>query len=116
MVADFEQYYGMALPVADEDDIPDLARAALLWAALPDSSRCVRRLVPEARWTQTDYLLRAVEHGVRTLIWQRSRDGQRGRNAPRPLPTPVERARNIERRDDALSARAEIDRILGISE
>lgn len=114
MVADFQRFYGIELPVGDGGWFPDLARCALLWKALPDESRCVRRLVPEARWTQADYLLRAVEHGVRTIAWMQTKDGAKGRNAPKPLQTPAERARNAERRDGALAARDEIDRILGM--
>ena len=116
MVADFRERYGIDLPVEDGAEIEDLARMALLWRALPADSRCVRRLVPSARWTQAEYLLRDIEHATRVLIWQRTKDGERGRNAPRPIPTPAERARNEARRDDALAARAEIDRILGIGE
>lgn len=115
MVGDFQRFYGVALPVEDDADIADLARMALLWAALPDESRCVRRLVPEARWTSTDYLLRSVEHAARVLVWQRTKDGARGLNEPRPVQTPAERARNVERRDEALAAREEIDRILGMT-
>lgn len=115
MVGDFQRFYGVALPVEDDADIADLARMALLWAALPDSSRCVRRLVPEARWTSTDYLLRSIEYHARVLAWQRTKDGLKGVNEPRPVQTPAERARNAERRDEALAARAEIDAILGIS-
>lgn len=114
MVGDFQRYYGLALPVGDGADVPDLARMALLWAALPDSSRCVRRLVPEARWTSTDYLLRSIEYFAHVLAWQRTKDGLKGVNEPRPVQTPAERARNAERRDEALAARAEIDAILGM--
>ena len=115
MVADFRQYYGIDLPVEDGGEVGDLARMALLWKALPSSSRCVRRLVPEARWTQADYLLRDIEHAARVLIWKGTKDAERGRNVPRPVPTPAERARNEARRDEALAARDEIDRILGIT-
>lgn len=114
VVADFRQYYGIDLPVDDGGDMPDLARMALLWSALPESSRTVRRLVPKARWTPTDYLLREIEHSSRIAVWQRTKDGAKGRNAPKPIQTPVERAANEERRDSALRQRGEIDRILGI--
>lgn len=115
MVGDFQRYYGVSLPVEGDADVADLARMALLWAALPDDSRCVRRLVPEARWTSADYLLRSIEHSARVLVWQRTKDGAKGVNEPKPVQTPAERARNLERRDEALAARAEIDEILGMS-
>ncbi len=114
MVADFRRWYGIDLPIEDGSDISDMARMAMLWAALPDGSRCVRRLVPESRWAPTDYLLRLVEHDMRVLAWQRTKDGAKGRNFPRPVQSPSERARNVERRDGALAARSEIDRILGM--
>lgn len=114
MVADFREYYGMDLPVSDDGEVPDMARCALLWKALPESSRCVRRLVPEARWSQEDYLLRAIEHDLRVIVWQWTKDGQKNVNAPKPISTPAETARNKGRRDRAMAARDEIDRILGI--
>ena len=116
MVGDFQRYYGIALPVEGDADVADLARMALLWAALPDDSRCVRRLVPETRWTPTDYLLRSIEYFAHVLVWQRTKDGAKGLNEPSPVQTPAERARNAARRDEALAARAEIDEILGMSE
>lgn len=114
VVADFQRFYGISLPVDEGAEIPDLARMALLWQALPDDARCVRRAVPAALWTSTDYLLRAIEHAVRVLVWQRTEDGAKGRNAPEPIKSPAERARAEARRDEALAAREEIDRILGI--
>ena len=116
MVADFRQFYGVDLPVGDDEGgWPDLARAALLWRSLPPESRCARRMSPSLRWTQTDYLLRAVEHDLRVLIWTRTRDGEKGRRFPEPIRTPAERADAERRRDSALSERGEIDRILGMT-
>lgn len=114
VVADFRRFYGIDLPVEDDGEVEDLPRMALLWAALPRESRCVQRLVPEARWSPGDYLLASIEHSARVAVWQRTKDGSRGRNVPRPVQTPAERARNEARRDEALAAREEIDRILGM--
>lgn len=33
-------------------------------------------------------LLRSIEHSLRVLRWQQTRDGARGRNAPEPLALP----------------------------
>lgn len=116
MVADFRRYYGIDLPIEDGGDIPDMARMAMLWASLPDGSRCVRRIVPASRWGDAEYLLRNIEYWEHVRAWQATKDGAKGRNAPAPVQSPGERARNERRRDDALAARAEIDRVLGIGE
>ena len=114
-MSDFQRFYGVALPIEGDADIGDLARAALLWSALPDESRCVRRCVPQARWTPTDYLLRDIENHAATLVWRLcTKDGQRGVRPPEPRRSPAERAEAERRRDAALGAREEIDRILGM--
>lgn len=116
MVSDFRRFYGLDLPIDGWDGADDLARPAMLWASLPRESRCVRRLVPAARWGDAEYLLRDVEHGVRVLAWMRTRDGEKGRGFPKPLPDPAAMAENERRRDAALAARSDIDEILGIAE
>ena len=42
---------------------------------------------------ETD-LLRAVEHSLRVLIWQQTKDGQTGRNPPQAITFPWERKRD----------------------
>lgn len=116
MLADFRRFYGLDLPLDGWDGADDLARPAMLWAALPRESRCVRRLVPAARWGDAEYLLREVEHGVRVLAWQSTKDGAKGRNFPRPISDPATAAENERRRDAAIAARGEIDRIIGKTE
>lgn len=61
-------------------------------------------------------MLAAAVHALEVLVWQRTKDGRRGRNKPRPPRTPAERAAAQRRRDNALAAREDIDRILGIRE
>lgn len=113
-MADFRQFYGIDLPVDEPDEWPCLARHALLWSALPRESRCARRLAPSGEWGQAEYLLWQVEYDLRVLAWQNTRDGKRGRNRPRPLQTPGERAENTRRAAAALSQRDEIASSFGI--
>ena len=109
MVADFRQFYGIDLPLEPVDE--DCTRWALLWYGLPRESRTARRQSPELRWSEGEYMLAAAVH-----VWQRTKDGRRGRNKPQPPRTPAERAEAQRRRDNALAAREGIDRILGIRE
>lgn len=114
VVADFRQFYGIDLPLVPTP-CDGVERLALLWSQLPRDSRVARLHSPDLTWGEGEWLAWAVEAGVRRLCWMLSEDGRRGRNAPRPLPTPGERARNEARRDAALSARADIDRALGLT-
>lgn len=89
-------------------------RMAALWAHLPRESRTVARRSPDSRWSEGDWMLWRIEHDVRRLAWMLSEDGAKGRNAPRPLETPGQAAEARRRAENALSARGEIDRILGM--
>ncbi len=89
-----------------------MERCAMLWSALPRESRCVRRLHPECEWGVTEYMLRSIDFSLKRLWWARTKDGEKGRNAPMPIATPAEAARNRRRAASALSNREEIDRIL----
>ena len=104
MVADFRQFYGMDLPLEPVDE--DCSRRP----------RLARRQSPELRWSEGEYMLASAVHALEVLVWQRTKDGRRGRNKPRPPRTPAERAEAQRRRDNALAAREGIDRILGILE
>lgn len=116
MVADFRQFYGIDLPIEDDAEFDDLPRAALLWGALPRESRTARRLNPDLLWSDGEYLLRAIEHGVQLLIWQRTKDGQKGRKQPKPLQSPGERAKAREKADRALANKKAVAEALGIAE
>lgn len=89
--ADFRQFYG-----ADFDklrcEIGEI-RTADLAAQLPRDSRALRALNPELEWTDHDYMLWSIEYSLRVLRWQNTKDGQKGHNHPRPLPTPRDYAR-----------------------
>lgn len=111
LVADFQQYYGLSIPLDGEPR--DLPRIAALWSQLPAGSRTFRREAPELEWSTTDYLLWRLEYDVRSLMWGLSDPKKRG-NEPRPMETPAKRAEAIRKRDSALSHKDEIARVLGI--
>lgn len=112
MIADFAQFYGLFLRPNEEPG--DLLTYSVLWEQLPRESRCVRKQNPDAEWTDAEYLLHSIEHSLRVLIWQKTKDGQKKRNEPKFVQTPGERARNQKHADNAIANRNEIDRILGI--
>lgn len=88
--------------------------AACLCDQLPKESRVARAQSPELKWDDSDYLLSRIEEGVRTLVWQQTKDGHKGRNVPKPNPTPVDEAR-IKRKLDATDVDF-VNQILGIKE
>lgn len=87
---------------------------AALWAYLPRDSRTAARRAPDALWGEAEWMLWAIEFNVRKLAWMLSEDGGKGRNRPNPLETPGQAADARRRAESALSARCEIDRILGM--
>lgn len=89
-------------------------RLAALWANLPRESRAVARRSPDARWSDAEWMLWALEYDVRSLAWRLSEDGRKGRNMPRPLDTPGQVADARRKAERALSSRDEIDRMLGM--
>lgn len=112
-MADFQQFYGIAIPL---DDLPefDLLRYSILYGQLPAESRTARRQNPDLVWGATEYLLRRIEFNLRSLIWGMSNDAKRKVNEPKPIKTPAEIARNKQHKDAALANKREIDRILGM--
>lgn len=112
-MADFQQFYGIALPEGGEP--ADLPRLAALWSQLPRESRTVRREAPDREWGTSDYLLWLVEFHLRALRWMLSDEKSRGPE-PRPLPDPARRAEAMRRRDSAMASRDEIDEAFGMGE
>lgn len=112
-MADFQQFYGIAIPL---DDLPefDLPRCSILYGQLPAESRTARRQNPELVWSATEYLLRNIEFHLRDLVWSMSKDAKNRINEPKPIKTPAEIARNKQHKDAALANKKEIDRILGM--
>lgn len=114
-MADFRQFYGIDLPLEAED--VECARWGLLWHALPRESRTARRQFPDLAWSEGEHMLNQAVYYLHMLEWRLcTKDGKRGIRAPQPQRTPGERADAERRRANAESARADIDRILGIPE
>lgn len=102
------QFYGTNIDGLDTGELATLA------AQLPKTSRTMAAIDPSFEWTQTDWLLWRIEHGIRVLIWQRTKDGKSGRKQPKPLMTPMERAKAVADRDPAV--RRLVDEVLGINQ
>lgn len=112
-MADFQQFYGIAISLDDLPEI-DFVRLSILWSQLPAESRTARRQNPELVWSATEYLLRNIEFHLRGLVWSMSKDAKNRINEPKPIKTPSEIARNKQHKDAALANKQEIDRILGM--
>lgn len=81
--ADFQEYYGL-----DTDEIGasiSRDRAAALAVQLPLGSRCLGAENPNARWTVHEWLLARIEHDLALLVWSKTKDAEKGRNAPKML-------------------------------
>lgn len=114
-MADFRQFYGIDLPLEADDS--DCTRWAMLWHALPRESRTARRKVPDFEWSVGEHMMNRAAYFLDLIAWRLvTKDGAKGRNAPKPQKTPGERAEAERHRANAEAARGEIDRILGISE
>ena len=75
----------------------------------------MRKHAPALEWNNTEYLLWQIEFNLRALQWSLiDEKDRRGYQAPKPLPTPQERAHNLEMKQNAENNKAEIDKILGI--
>lgn len=111
-MADFQQVYGIPLPLEGEPD--DLPRAAALWSQLPADSRCAKLQAPELGWTSGDYLLWHIEFQLRNLTWALQYDKKRPQPKPQPLPTPGRLAEAHRKADAAMAAKEELDRLLGM--
>lgn len=112
-MADFQQFYGIAISLDDLPEI-DFVRLSILWSQLPAESRTARRQNPKLVWSATEYLLRNIEFHLRGLVWSMSKDAKNRINEPKPIKTPAEIACNKQHKDAALANKQEIDRILGM--
>lgn len=86
--ADFQRFYGLDLSGMGADY--SVAHAAALATHLPREAATVRAVAPEASWSDEAYLLSAIEYDLRILVWQNSKDGQKGRNKPQRPQTPAD--------------------------
>lgn len=110
LYADFRQYYSVDFDKL-RGEVGEI-RTADLAAQLPSDSRSYRAIKPELTWTDRDYMLWSIEFSLRVLRWQPTKDGKSGRNKPRPLPTPTDRAR-VQSKIEATDMKAIAD-ALGI--
>lgn len=74
----------------------------------------MRLAAPDAEWSDAEWLLRSIEFQLRVVAWRQTKDGQKGRHAPKPLDTPGQVAEARARRDRALAAKGEIRAALGL--
>lgn len=81
--ADFRRFYGKPLSAPRAEGWP-LQEFADCVAHLPPESATARHGA-EHGLTLADQVLLRVEHGVRVLAWQQSKDGSKGANYPEPL-------------------------------
>lgn len=92
--ADLLRYYRV--------DLADLYRGGLsirrlyvLMTNAPADSAYRRSVLgaDEAAWGVTEHLLATVVDALQVANWQRSKDGARGRGAPKPIPRPTDAPR-----------------------
>ena len=111
-IADFQQFYGIALPLDRSARRPRSDGAPL--AAPPDDSRLAKAQYPQLRWSTTDYMLWRIEHQLRCIAWGMADKKDRSAEPPEPIKTPAQLAELERHRANALEAKEEIDKILGI--
>jgi hypothetical protein len=56
---------------------------------MPPESATKTALRGYVEWTAGEYLAAAIVDAVRLANWQRTKDGHKGVNAPKPLPRPA---------------------------
>lgn len=83
--ADFRQYYGVSFDDALKKSVVEAADLAVM---LPRSSRTFVTINPEYAWEQEHYMLAGILNAVNLILWGQSKDGQKGRNKPKPLMPP----------------------------
>ena len=93
--ADFQRVYGLNIDEMGESY--SVRHAADLAAMLPRDSLVFKAGNPALEWSDTMYMLRSIEYMARILVWQNTKDGQKGRKKPKPVETPEERARVREK-------------------
>lgn len=74
----------------------------------------MRRLSPDAAWSEGEWMLWHMDYALRSLIWSLGDHKKHPSPKPRPLDTPSQAAAARRRRDNALLARAEIDSAFGM--
>lgn len=73
------------------------AHAACLAACLPPEG-AVRRAEGDG-WSESERLLASIERWGSVADWRKTKDGQKGRNAPKLVDSPAKRAHEAEARE-----------------
>lgn len=110
LYADFRQYYGLAY--SDIGKAFSFEDAAILASQLPQDSRLMRAIDPDAVYTEQLMILRYIELWSRVAVWQNTKDGQQNINQPELLPMPSERKEKTY--DEVMEGKAYVDAILGM--
>lgn len=89
--ADLARFYGVRLTDLYTGRLT-LRRFFVLVSQLPDDSAYRRSVLghAEASWGVAEHLLASVVDSLQIANWQRSKDGQRGSRAPKPMPRPTD--------------------------
>lgn len=84
--ADFLRLYG----VTDWRSLPPARAVSLCQAMLAQPESWTHRAMnPSWRWEDPTVSMQALQADyLALLVWMRSKDGQKGRNRPKPLPRP----------------------------
>ena len=89
----------------------DYAHAASLCVCLPPEGALGRAMNPDNAYDLHALLLRAIDHDLRVLAWQKTENGAKGIDYPEPLPLPSESGEN---KDIQINInRAFVDSVLG---
>lgn len=86
LTADFQRLYG----IPNWRTLSPLRAAALCGAMVPQSESWVHRAMnPDWRWHDPTVALMAAQTDyLALLVWMNSKDGQKNRNRPHPVPRP----------------------------
>lgn len=81
--ADFQEHYGLNLDLMGKGYT--IRHAADLAVMLPSRSRTFVAIDPSNAWGLQERVLARIEYWCHVAAWMQTRDGQKGRNAPKPL-------------------------------
>lgn len=96
MRADLQRYYGLNLD--DAGSGYSVYHAACLVSCLPNSSCTMVAVNEENQWGLLEMLLVKIEHDIAISNWLNSKDGEKGRNRPKPIYSHKKQVRNADRR------------------
>lgn len=84
--ADMQQYYGLNIECMGVDY--SMRHAADLIAMLPSKSRTFTAVDERNAWDSGEYLLAEAVDSLHLMVWANTKDAQKNRNRPKPLPRP----------------------------